>query len=166
MQVRNVIIGFAAVAVAGGIAVKSYAADEPVSLSQTPAAVQTAIKAQAGDGKIGKIVKGVDGGITVFEAVITKGGKDAEISFDTDGKVVGSEEVVTLKDVPKAARKTIKEQAGSAEIKSIEKAVEGDKVAYEALINKDGKEVEIVVAADGTLQTKAGAKAKEKDEKD
>ena len=166
MQIRNIIVGVAALSVAAGIAIKSYAADEPISLSQAPAAVQDAIKAQAGDGKIGKVVKGEEHGKTVYEAIVTKGGNDVEISVDDAGKLLGSEETISLKDVPKAVRKTIQEQAGTAKIKMIEKAIEGEKVAYEAILVKDGKDVEIVVAPDGKLQSDAGRRQRKKDAKD
>jgi uncharacterized membrane protein YkoI len=139
--------------------------DEVVSLSQAPAAVQATIKAQAGDGKIGKIVKGMDNGKTVYEATITKGSKTTDISVDPDGKLLSSEEMTSLKDVPTAVRKTIQAQAGTGEIKTVEKVTVDGKVTYEALVTKDGKDVEIAVTPDGKLQTGAGAKAKEKDEK-
>lgn len=161
MQVHKIVVGVAALAVAAGIAIKVYAADETISLSQAPAAVQGAIKAQAADGKIGKIVKGMDDGKEVYEAVITKGGKDVEISFDPAGKLLGSEEKMSLKDVPKAVRKAIKAQAGTNAVESVEKATEGTKVVYEATVVKDGNKVGLSIAPDGTL---AGTEAvKEKD---
>ncbi len=166
MQLRYIIAGVTALAVATGITIRSYAADEPVSLSQVPTAVQVTIKAQVADGKVGKIVKGVEDGKTVYEAIITKGSTEAEITIDPDGKLLGSEEKMSLKDVPAAVRETIQAQAGTSQIKTIEKAIEGEKVAYEAILVKDGKDVEIVVAPDGKLQTNAGAKAKGKEGKE
>lgn len=62
------------------------------------------------------------------------------------------EEKVKLGDCPEAVQKTIKEKANGGTIVEVEKETKKDgTVVYEAEIKKDGKEIEVVVAADGTL---------------
>jgi hypothetical protein len=65
----------------------------------------------------------------------------------------GREEKVKLEDCPAAVQKTIKDNAGSGKIVEVEKETKKDgTVVYEAEVKTaDGKELEIVVAADGTL---------------
>lgn len=66
--------------------------------------------------------------------------------------VYGKEEKVKLADCPEAVQKTIKAQANGGTIVEIEKETKKDgTVVYEAEIKKDGKEIEVEVAADGTL---------------
>jgi hypothetical protein len=74
-----------------------------------------------------------------------------------------NEQKVSLKDCPPAVQKTIKEKAGDAKIEAIEKKTEDDKVTYEAKIEKDGKEREFYVAADGKF---LGWEDEEKDHSD
>ena len=66
---------------------KEKAKGECVTLAQLPEAVQATIKAQAGNGKIGKIEKGDENGTVVYEAEITKDGKKSELTITADGKV-------------------------------------------------------------------------------
>jgi hypothetical protein len=63
------------------------------------------------------------------------------------------EQKVKLEDCPAAVQKTIKENANGGKIVEVEKDVAKDgTVSYEAEIKTaDGKERDIVVAADGTL---------------
>ena len=65
----------------------------------------------------------------------------------------GKEEKVKLEDCSKAVQKTINDNASGGKTVEIEKETNKDgTVVYEAEVKKaDGKEIEIVVAADGTL---------------
>ena len=66
--------------------------------------------------------------------------------------IYAKEEKVKLADCPEAVQKTIKEKANGGKIVEVEKETKKDgTVVYEAEIKKDGKEIEVVVAADGTL---------------
>ena len=66
--------------------------------------------------------------------------------------IYAKEEKVKLGDCPEAVQKTIKEKADGGKIVEIEKETKTDgTVVYEAEIKKDGKEFDVVVAADGTL---------------
>jgi uncharacterized membrane protein YkoI len=71
----------------------------------------------------------------------------------------GTEEKVTLDQCPAAVQDTIKKEAAGGTIQEIEKETKGGVTIYEAEIVKDGKTVEIEVAADGKLlksKVKAG----------
>jgi len=58
---------------------------------------------------------------------------------------------VTLEQVPEATRKTLLKHAGANPIRELEEKVVDGLTVYEIEIREDGKEVEIVVAADGKL---------------
>jgi len=61
------------------------------------------------------------------------------------------EREVTIDEVPEAVRDTILKEAGDNKIEEIEEETENGVVTYEAEWHEDGKEIEIKVAADGTL---------------
>ncbi len=56
---------------------------------------------------------------------------------------------VAMKDLPTAAQNTIKEKAGSDEILRIERETRKGKEVYEAIVNRDGKEMAIRVDING-----------------
>ena len=64
------------------------------------------------------------------------------------------EREVTIDEVPAAVRETILREAGDNKIEEIEEETENGVVTYEAEWHEGGKEVEIKVAADGTLLKK------------
>jgi len=83
--------------------------------------------------------------ISILTAVLTLG-------LILPALIYAKEEKVKLGDCPEAVQKTIKEKANGGKIVEVEKETKKDgTVVYEAEIKKDGKEIEVVVAADGTL---------------
>jgi len=65
--------------------------------------------------------------------------------------VGGEEEGLTLDQVPEAVRATILREAAGAKITEIERETENGKTVFEADFLRDGQEIEIQVAPDGTL---------------
>jgi phage pi2 protein 07 len=60
--------------------------EQTVKMSDLPAAVQTTIKDKAGSNPIKKIEKKTENGGTVYEAVVSKSGKDWSIEVNEQGK--------------------------------------------------------------------------------
>jgi hypothetical protein len=73
---------------------------------------------------------------------------------------------VDMKDLPSPAQTTIKEKAGSDQILRVAKETRKGKECYDAVVNKNGKEVAILVDSNGkfmgTHPEKAEQKAKTK----
>jgi uncharacterized membrane protein YkoI len=139
------------VVLASAIAVIGVArgAEKKVTMSQLPAAVQQAIKERAQGGTIRGLAMEEDNGKTVYEAELTIGGRNSDISFDEQGKVLEAELATTLDKIPAAARTAIEKQAGAGKITEVEEVTEGGKTLYEAQINNGGKKSEARVDADG-----------------
>jgi hypothetical protein len=73
--------------------------EEDVQLSDMPDAAQTALKAQAGDGKLSGFEKAEDKDHKItYEADIDKGGKKTEVAVDENGKVISTEDASAEKD--------------------------------------------------------------------
>jgi len=76
------------------------------------------------------------------------------------------ERAISLDELPDAVKTTILKQAGGNKIKEIEEISRGKKKLYEAEWIADGKEVEILVTANGKLLKKKPEKEDEADEDD
>jgi hypothetical protein len=62
-----------------------------------------------------------------------------------------NERLISWNELPQVVQETIREQAGDHQITEIEEETVDGQVFYEAEWMEDGMEVEILVAADGTL---------------
>lgn len=154
MRLKTIICSAVALTFAAGCATTSESGnekDEAVTLAQVPAAVQQTIKAYASEAEIKKIEKGDVDGKAAYEFEIQKGGKDSEVTILPDGQLLGTEEIISLAEVPEPARKTINDRAAGGKVDSVEKVVEKGKTVYEAVIETGGKKVELTVAPDGKL---------------
>jgi uncharacterized membrane protein YkoI len=135
-----------------------------------PAAVQAAIKALLPNGVVGESSKEEEE-MEMYEVKVKDAGKESDVKLAEDGTVVEVESIETIDTLPAEVAKTFKAQ--DAKIEKVEKAVEYAQLkvvkldtpitTYEAKITKDGKEVEIKVAADGTILKQETEKKKDKD---
>jgi len=82
------------------------------------------------------------------------------------GKAEEEEKEVTLEQVPAAVKATILKEAGGNKVEEIEVETKDGRDVYEAEWKVDGKEVEIKVAADGTLLKKKVESDDEGDDED
>jgi hypothetical protein len=138
-----------------------------------PAAVQSAVKALFPSGTIEKS-KMEEMEIKIYEVEL----KDASMNVGEDGTVASVETVEDVNALPAAVARTIKAQdakmvKAEKEVKHAElKLVKLDApvTTYEVKVTKDGKEMEIVIAADGKLLKQEAVEKKGKnkggDEKD
>ncbi|HEY3066238.1 MAG TPA: hypothetical protein VGL09_10640 [Methylomirabilota bacterium] len=77
---------------AGDKAAKTAVKDEkPISMDQLPAAARTALEKEAKGGTIGQVMQETEKGKMVYEAEITKDGKQRYVSVSQDGKIVKRE---------------------------------------------------------------------------
>ena len=80
------------------------------------------------------------------------GGLDTD---DNDGRILGVPkrgfETISLSEVPPVVRETIRREAGSYNVAEIEKATLNGRQVFEVDIERDGKNRELHVAADGTI---------------
>lgn len=143
-------------------AVQEGTKEEKLKVSQLPSAVVEAIKTNCTDCSIDKATREIENGVTVYD-IEFKGGK-GEIALAGDGTVIDRETVVTLNDVPDAAREAIQKAATGGKIKLVAKGeiraelkngqvikLESPKYVYEAELAKGNQVAEIEVSADGQV---------------
>jgi uncharacterized membrane protein YkoI len=109
-----------------------------VAFSDLPAAVQTAINAQVGQGKLEGVQKQFDDGETTYQAGITAPNADErDFSFNEDGTLASEE--VYLSELPPEIQTPINSLVGKGKLEGIDKTFDDGEVTY-----------------DGTLTTPAG----------
>ena len=167
--------------------------ESEVAVDSLPDAVKKAILDVASGARIKEVSKEItylvvklvalDEPRTTYEAELDKAGKEIEIEVAADGTVLKvkaeededrdedgddgeNEQEVSIDQVPAAVKATILEQAQGATIKEIEIETEHGKTVYEAEVVGDAGELEIKVAADGTLISKAAENHDERDDED
>jgi len=170
-----IVIGLC-VAIAVMLCATAYGEKEGKKCS-LPAAIEAAVKAFFPNGVISE-GKQEEKEIKAYEIEVKVGDKESDVKVAEDGTVMEVESDETIETVPAAVAETIKAQ--NAEVKEVSKEVEYAKVqvvkldtpetTYSAEIIKDGKKIEIEIAADGTIikqETKKCDKDKDgDDEKD
>src|SRR5260221_8670052 len=162
-----------------------------IKLADAPSAVRKTLKREANGGKIETVdIESRDGEL-VFEADVEIDGTNYEILVARDGRLIskaideegeeedeeheGKEEkgekkekekdvtVIKLSEAPAAVQKTLKREAFGAKIAKVDIESRDGKRVYEADVEIDGKNYEILVARDGTLISKALDEEEEED---
>lgn len=122
-----------------------------VEFKDLPPAVQKAAQEQQ---RKGATVRGynkeIENGKTFYEAETRVNGKSRDVLMDESGTTVEVELEVALGSVPSAAVQGLKREAAGANILRVESVTKGDKVSYEAVIQRNGAKKEIAVNSDGS----------------
>ncbi len=124
-----------------------------ISLAETPAAVQKAVKAKIGDGTVDNVEKNFDDdGISYQIGFTTKDGRESSFSLAASGTLESEE--VALADTPAPVQATIKKEVGNGKVQDVDKIYDPDGVTYEVGITKAGRYHNFTVAADGHLDSR------------
>lgn len=133
--------------VLGGCAMFS----KEVKLEDVPSAAQAAIQSHTSGGTIKKITCEKEEGKHFYKVEYKKDDREFELQIDDDGKVLETEEILAMEDLPPAVLETVKTESAGGEIKELALETEDDKTFYEVEFEKDGKEHEVKINADGTV---------------
>jgi uncharacterized membrane protein YkoI len=121
-----------------------------VSLEETPAAVQEAIKGQTAEGKLDEINKSLDGEVITYDVqTTTKEGKARNFTLNASGSLDSLE--IGFAETTAAAQKTIRNRIGAGRIVRVAETFENQKLS--------GYEVDGVVAGK-SITFKVGLKGK------
>jgi hypothetical protein len=128
--------------------------DVEMSLAEAPAAVQAAVKAQMGQGKLEGLDKTFDDGETEYTATISAaGGRERDYTYEKDGTLSSME--VTRDEVPGPVQAAIKTEAGQGKLEGIDKDFDDGEVSYEASVtDPDGKEHDVSISEEGKLMSR------------
>lgn len=125
-----------------------------------PDAVKSAVNAEYPGAKIEE-AQLEEECIVVYEVELEQGKEEVELTISADGKIMEKETEIPLSEVPAAVKAAIEAAYKGGEIEEVTKEVtywvvtlkklDVPETTYEAEVVKDGKEMEIEVAADGTI---------------
>jgi hypothetical protein len=127
-------------------------AREDVSLSSLPAVVQEVVKREFAGARVTSIDDDDYEGIDAYEIEgETPDGKELEIMVGKDGTLYQKEEEISSRDLPAPVLAAVKKELGNAQPEEFKRITERDKVLYEIEAEVSGKEIELKIAADGTI---------------
>jgi uncharacterized membrane protein YkoI len=124
-----------------------------MTLTETPAVVQAAIKTQLGDGKLNDIEENfAEGGITFEVEMSAKNGTNLDFSVNSGGKLETLQMVFA--DTPAEVQETIRAQLGMNKPDRIEEDFADEGNSYEVEMKApDGSNRDLTVGSDGKLET-------------
>jgi uncharacterized membrane protein YkoI len=122
-----------------------------VKLEDVRPEAQAVIQSQTSGGTIEKITCEKEDGRHFYKVEYKKDGREFELQVDDDGKVLETEEILAMEDLPPAVLETVKAESAGGEIKELALETEDGKTFYEVEFEKDGKEHEVKIAEDGTV---------------
>ncbi|MBN2130360.1 MAG: PepSY-like domain-containing protein [Sedimentisphaerales bacterium] len=144
-------------AVAALLSVATYAERDGTRL---PAAVRKALRNLYPDATLEEAKAEMEG-MRVYEVELEQGERDVTLTVTPDGTVLEVETEIALEELPQPVKAALRRAAGDAQIEEVSKEVthwvvtlkklEKPEVSYEAEVVKDGREMELEFAADGTL---------------
>jgi len=136
-----------AVLLALTVARPAGAGEDKIQMNDLPAAVQKAVQQEEAKGAtIKNIVAEKESGQTVYEVETIVSGHTRDLIFDATGKIVESEEEVSIDAVPAPAKAAFE---ASGKVVKVETVTKGANVTYEAQVEKNGKKSEVAVDALG-----------------
>jgi hypothetical protein len=164
------------IVVLAGVAARAGRVEE----TSLPDAVKAVISAEYPGAEIEE-VKAEKEGIKVYEVELEMGEEEVELTISADGKIIEKETEIPAGELPAAVKAAIEGAYEGGEIEEVTKEVtywvvtlsklETPETTYEVEVVKDGKEIEIELAADGTIleqedEDEDEYKDKDKDEDD
>ena len=100
-------------------------------------------------------------GVVLYEVELKRNGKEIEVELTPGGQIVEVGRKVARVDLPEAVARALAKLAGRAKVKEIEREeihavvklvkLQKPRVVYEAEFVRDGKEVEVKIAENGTV---------------
>lgn len=126
------------------------AQEKKIQRSDLPPAVEKTVAAQTQGATIRGFSTEVEKGKTYYEAELTVSGHSKDVLIAANGDVAEVEEQVTFESLPAAVRDGLQSKAGKGKILKVESLTKHEKlVAYEAVVQTEGKKKEIQVGPDG-----------------
>ena len=128
--------------------------EKSMKLTDAPAAVRATVeKETANGGKLKKLSKETEDGKTVYEAEITKDGKEMSVNISADGKVMERETKIDKSALPAGSMKAIEAKYPKAKIGDAEKVEKDGKTTYEVDVTPAGDHEarEVTLDADGKI---------------
>lgn len=146
-----------ALAISGMVTGKLWAESKPVSIENLPKIVTDAVSKMFPKAKLIEATVESEEGESEYEVTIKDDGKKIDVKVEADGDIEEFEKEIDVKDLPTAVTVALEKKYPKAVLNSAEAIyeVEKGKAEFEfyevQLKSADGKEVEVMIKADGTI---------------
>jgi hypothetical protein len=132
------------------ISALGFAEEKTIQRSDLPPAVEKALQQQLKGATIKGFSSEKEDGRVVYEAQLIVNGHTKDIQFDTSGNVQEVEEEVAFDSLPAEVKAGLTARAKNGKITKVESLTKQDRlVAYEAQVDRNGKQSEIQVGPMG-----------------
>jgi hypothetical protein len=139
-----------AIAAVSLCATLAFSQEKKIQRSDLPAAVEKTVASQSAGATIRGFSQEVEKGQTFYEAEMMVNGHSKDVLIDSNGGIAEVEEEVAPDSLPEAVKNGLHAKAGKGKLGKVESLTKHDKlVAYEAVVNTNGKKSEIQVGPDG-----------------
>jgi len=141
-----------ALVVAAALLCATFAVSEEkkINRSDLPPAVEKTVASQSEGAIIRGFTQEKENGQTFYEAEMMVNGHTKDVRIDSNGGIAEVEEEVTMESLPGVVKDGLQAKAGKGKLAKVESLTRRDKlVAYEAVVQKNGKKSEIQVGPDG-----------------
>ena len=132
------------------ISALGLAEEKSISRSDLPPAVEKSLQQQLSGATVKGFSAEKENGRVVYEAQLIVDGHTKDIQFDANGAIEEVEEEVAFDSLPVEVKASLRARAKKGKITKVESLTKQDKlVAYEAQVDKNGKQSEIQVGPKG-----------------
>ncbi len=144
---RECVLAIAAVLLCATLA---FSQEKKIKRSDLPPAVEKTVAAQSEGATIRGFSQEKENGQTFYEAEMMLNGHRKDVLIDATGGIVEVEEEVAMDALPTAVKDGLQAKAGKGKLGKVESLTKHDKlVAYETVVQTNGKKSEIQVGPDG-----------------
>ncbi len=128
----------------------AFSQEKKIKRSDLPPAVEKTVAAQSEGATIRGFSQEKENGQTFYEAEMMVNGHSKDVLIDATGGIAEVEEEVALDSLPAAVKEGLQAKAGKGKLGKVESLTKHDKlVAYETVVQTNGKKSEIQVGPDG-----------------
>jgi uncharacterized membrane protein YkoI len=132
------------------ISALGLAEEKAISRSDLPPAVEKTLQQQLKSATVKGFSAEKENGRVVYEAQLLVNGHTKDILLDASGTIQEVEEEVAFDSLPIEVKASLRARAKNGKITKVESLIKQDKlVAYEAQVEKNGKQSEIQVGPKG-----------------
>ena len=120
--------------------------EKKIKMKDLPPAVQAAVKDLTRDNAVlAGLAKEVENGKTMYEAELKVNGHTKDVTIDETGKIVTTEEEVSLASLPTPAREAMQKAVGKRKLARLEAVTKDGTTYYEGLIKSGFKKTEVKI---------------------
>jgi len=133
-------ISLAAAALAISMAGFLHAADKKLAMKDLPPVVQKGVQDNLKGGTVKGLARETENGKTVYEVESMLNGKTRDFMLDATGHLLSVEDQIAIDALPGPVKAAFEKQG---KIVSAETLTKGTMLAYEAVVEKNGKKSEV-----------------------